>query len=251
MLAKIAATLDSVARGRLILGPGLRLARARVSIVRLPVRPPGRPVRGDRDRAPAAARRRARLAGRTWTQLDDAVILPKPPRRDPDRDRVRRPADDVPRGPACRRLAGRLERPAERRVPRRARAARCRLCGRGPNRRSTSSWASRSRAMRPPTTRTCRSTRRDRRRPRGLASRGRRPRPARRPPRHDDVEIALDGSPLVAAAVSAAAQAPCRLDRTCAAARGIENPGRLTTRVSWLLALVPRIFVRSACREEC
>ena len=30
-----------------------------------------------------------------------------------------------------------------------------------------------------------------------------------------------------------------------------KDPDRLTIRVFWLLALVPRVFVRSACREEC
>jgi len=53
LTAKMATALDEVSGGRLVLGVGLRLARARVRRLRLSVRPPGRPLRGGAGRAAA------------------------------------------------------------------------------------------------------------------------------------------------------------------------------------------------------
>ena len=78
MLAKIAATLDSVARGRLILGLGCGWHEPEYRSFGYPFdHRVGRFEEIVTALRPLLDGERVSLAG-TWTQLDDAVILPKP-----------------------------------------------------------------------------------------------------------------------------------------------------------------------------
>lgn len=83
MLAKIAATLDSVARGRLILGLGCGWHEPEYRSFGYPFdHRVGRFEEIVTALRPLLDGERVSMTG-TWTQLDDAVILPKPPRRIP------------------------------------------------------------------------------------------------------------------------------------------------------------------------
>jgi alkanesulfonate monooxygenase SsuD/methylene tetrahydromethanopterin reductase-like flavin-dependent oxidoreductase (luciferase family) len=83
LLAKIAATLDSVSRGRLILGLGCGWHEPEYRAFGYPFdHRVGRFEEIVQALGPLLDGERVSLAG-TWTQLDDAVILPRPPRRVP------------------------------------------------------------------------------------------------------------------------------------------------------------------------
>ena len=103
-------------------GPGLRLAPARVRRFRLPVRPPGRPVRGGpADPRPPPARGARRL--RRALPRSAGVRAPPagaPARRPADLDRRVPAADDAPGRPLGRRVRHRLA--SRRREPPRSRS---------------------------------------------------------------------------------------------------------------------------------
>ncbi len=139
LTAKMAATLDEIADGRLILGLGTGWHEPEYRRLRLPVRPPGGPVRGgargssSRCSAASASRFEGTLARRRRRRPDPAAAPPGPrpgPHADPRRGEGRaRPAPDGA-------LGGRLEHGLVRVPGRAVRAApgrpRRRLRGRGP-----------------------------------------------------------------------------------------------------------------------
>ena len=128
-------------------GPGLRLASARVRGVRVPVRPPGRPVRGgSRDPRPPPARGARRLR----RALPHGAGVRAPParaaaRRAADLDRRVPAADDAPRRPLGRRVRHRLASRAWTLWRSRSRVSTTRAApSGGTRRRSAARWASSS-----------------------------------------------------------------------------------------------------------
>ena len=83
LLAKMAATVNEIAGRAPHPGSGMRLARAGVPRLRLPLRPPGRAVRGGvlSIVVPADPGGARDLPGH-WSRVEDAVILPVPTRLD-------------------------------------------------------------------------------------------------------------------------------------------------------------------------
>ena len=158
LLAKTAATLDSVADGRLILGLGCGWHEPEYRAFGYPFdHRVGR--LGDRRRASAAARRRTRHAVGNLDPIGRRRDPAQARAPNPDRDRLGRAADDVVGRTTCGRVAGRLVGSAERNLPSGARTTRFRVRCRGSNQADqTSTSASRSKAAIPPTTAACRST---------------------------------------------------------------------------------------------
>ena len=244
MLAKVAATLDSVADGRLILGLGCGWHEAEYKAFDYPF-----DHRVGRFEEIVSAVRallhgeRVTVAG-TWVQLKDAVILPPPGPCRSDPDRFERPADAPDHGEIRGRLARRRGSGHRTRIFDRG-ARRCsRRCGRRPDLDPIEIFAGIDATNdEVPTIRTCRSTPRPCRRPRRRWSEEGvdHVRVRVHPGTQANFEIALGGHP---------ARSSDR-GRRPALRSGSKDPRRLTPRVSWLLALVPRAFVRPACREEC
>ena len=80
LLAKQAVTIDEISGGRFDAWPRGRLERDRIPRIRLPVRPPGRPLRGGvHDHPDAAPRWNGRFRGPFYAARD-CELLPRGPR---------------------------------------------------------------------------------------------------------------------------------------------------------------------------
>ena len=119
LLAKQAATIDEISGGRFVLGLGAGWNETEFRAYRLPVRPPGRPLRGgvhDHPDAPARRRHRLRRALVPGPRLRAPAARPATGRAAAD-DRLDRaadaPGDDGPRR-LVERLVQRHRQPARR-----------------------------------------------------------------------------------------------------------------------------------------
>ena len=108
MLAKLAATVDEISGGRLVLGIGAGWNATEFAALGVAVRPPDQPLRGGvHDRADAAPGRRDRLRGRVLPRRATASCCPAGAARRPAAaHRIERPADARGHDP----VRGRVER---------------------------------------------------------------------------------------------------------------------------------------------